>query len=271
MSEIQKNLTSESIKEIVGALCKVQLQLKPAIKDTVNPFHKSKYADLNSVFDSCRELLGLNNLCIFQQLINEGTQLYLTTTLAHSSGEWFKSIAPIATQTRKVVPNTGEVIIENMTPQQLGSSITYMRRYSISALVGICSDDDDDGNSSSQLKNKESAKDQYKNANQNNRQQKNDSSTVVPPNSEVSVKIPVISIQQLKTLEDMIGEDRDFRACVMQRLAKNGIRSIPEIPDNLFQRVYDSCFEHNVKKEMSKLEKIESSKDKKSPSVFDKD
>jgi len=46
---------SENIKELTGAMLKVQAEITPAIKDRENPFAKSKYATLNSVVDASRE------------------------------------------------------------------------------------------------------------------------------------------------------------------------------------------------------------------------
>lgn len=79
--------------------------------------------------------------------------------------------------------------------------------------------------------------------------------------------LPKISATQLETLDDMIGEDREFRACVMQRLLKNNIRSLQDIPADLYQRVYDACYEQHVKNELARSPAIQVP----SPSVFDKE
>ena len=61
------------------------------------------------------------------------------TTLAHSSGEWIRGRLKIGTEgtNKGVNPN-----------QALGSSISYMRRYALAAIVGVIQDDDDDASSS---------------------------------------------------------------------------------------------------------------------------
>jgi hypothetical protein len=46
---------SEDIKELAGAMLKVQSDINPAIKDATNPFAKSRYATLNSVINASRE------------------------------------------------------------------------------------------------------------------------------------------------------------------------------------------------------------------------
>lgn len=125
-------MQSESINELVGALSKAQGELTPALKDNVNPHFKSKYADLNSVWTACRAALSKHGLAVIQTMSMENGSYQLLTTLAHSSGQWMRSSMPILTQ--------------KMDSQGIGSAITYMRRYSLSAIVGIASDEDDDGN-----------------------------------------------------------------------------------------------------------------------------
>ncbi len=126
---------SEQINELASALAKAQSEMQPAIKDSDNPFFKSKYADLGSVWEACRPVLGKNGLCVMQftEIVNE--RLMMVTMVAHSSGQWIKSYLPLnPTKT---------------DPQGYGSAITYMRRYGISALIGVVADDDikldDDG------------------------------------------------------------------------------------------------------------------------------
>ncbi len=122
-------MQSENIIEITGALIKLQSKLDFASKDSSNPFFKSKYADLATVWATCKDLLTENNLAVVQQMDIVESKNVLVTTLFHSSGQWFKSIAPL-----NPVKND---------PQAYGSAITYMRRYSLCAMLGIIQDDDD--------------------------------------------------------------------------------------------------------------------------------
>ncbi len=141
-------MQSESIKEIAAALAKAQAKIKGAIKDSSNPYFKSSYADLASVWDACNEQLTANGLSITQTMkLHEGDseitetaekkvvkkqkQLMLITTLLHASGEFIRSEYPI-----KPVKND---------PQSHGSAITYARRYCLAAIAGVCALDDDDG------------------------------------------------------------------------------------------------------------------------------
>jgi hypothetical protein len=129
---------SESIANLAKALSIVQGKLTYAVKDSANPFFKSKYADLESVWDACRNLLAENGLCVMQfpgEFI-DGC-MSLTTILAHSSGEWIKQ--------------TMEVPVTKPDAQAVGSAITYMRRYALAAVVGVVQADDD-GNAASSPK-----------------------------------------------------------------------------------------------------------------------
>lgn len=125
------NNQSEHINELATALSKCQGEITPALKDAKNPFFKSKYADLNSVWSVCREPLSKHGLAVIQTIDKDEGGLILITTLVHSSGQWIRSRSPIP--------------LLKSDPQAMGSSITYMRRYNLSAIVGISTDDDDDG------------------------------------------------------------------------------------------------------------------------------
>lgn len=128
-------LQSESIKELATALAKAQGALKPAVKDSLNPHFKSKYADLASVWEACREPLSSNGIAIVQFPANfENNVMTLITRITHSSGEWLQQ--------------TMTCPVTKPDAQGIGSSLSYMRRYALSAVVGIYQDDDDGNNAS---------------------------------------------------------------------------------------------------------------------------
>lgn len=131
---------SDQINELVSALSKAQGEISPAIKDSNNPFFKSKYADLSSVWNACKDPLSRHGLAVIQCMDYKDGQLFLITTLAHGSGQWMRSYMPIIT--------------EKNNAQGIGSAITYMRRYSLSAIAGITCDEDDDGNAAVNLPDK---------------------------------------------------------------------------------------------------------------------
>lgn len=149
---------SESINELAGALAKAQGKITGALKDSSNPFFKSKYADLASCWDACREALSEVGLSVIQTTqrgepviikwdtgdVESGGELksysvdsheiVISTMLLHSSGQWIRSHLPL--------------IPRDITPQGIGSAITYGRRYGLTAIVGVAQVDDD-GNAAS--------------------------------------------------------------------------------------------------------------------------
>lgn len=127
---------SETIASLAGALSKAQAKIEGAKKDRANPaFKGTKYADLASVWDACREALTGEGLSIAQM---PGTcangQMEMTTMLMHSSGEWIRETLTIP--------------LQKVDAQGYGSATTYARRYSLAAMVGVAPDDDD-GNAAS--------------------------------------------------------------------------------------------------------------------------
>ncbi len=130
---------SESIMKLTEALSKAQGMMEGAVKDSQNPYFHAAYADLASCWDACREPLSKNGLAVIQRPEIVDGKLRLTTILAHSSGEWISGEYPIEPM-RQVKEKGWE---PSGDPQSMGSAVTYARRYSLSAMVGIASEDDD--------------------------------------------------------------------------------------------------------------------------------
>ena len=120
---------SAQVNELFAALAKAQADIEGAEKGKINPAFRSKYADLASVWEACRAPLSKNGLCVIQQPFMRGNQVGLRTQLGHASGQWS---ACVALTTPK-----------DNGPQALGSCLTYLRRYGLSAFVGVCPEDDD--------------------------------------------------------------------------------------------------------------------------------
>ncbi len=124
---------SESIKELATALAKAQGAIKGAVKDSANPFFKSKYADLASVVEAIRNAFAANGLSYIQSVEpSDKDEVRVETTILHSSGEWI-GCGVLALPVSKV------------DAQGYGSALTYARRYSLSAATGV-GPEDDDGN-----------------------------------------------------------------------------------------------------------------------------
>lgn len=120
--------TSENINELAVALNKAQSDFMVAKKDAKNPFFKSKYATLNSVYEAVAPALLSNGFTIIQPIVDNNVE----TTLVHASGQFITSSCPI-------------VCAKQNDPQAMGSAITYARRYSLASLLGVMTDEDDDG------------------------------------------------------------------------------------------------------------------------------
>ena len=131
---MSENNMSEYVGELANALSKAQGTIKGAVKDSQNPFFKSDYADLASVWGACRDALAKNGLAVTQTLAGTPESVEVITTLMHISGQWINgklTIKPV-----------------KIDPQAIGSAITYARRYALAAMVGVAPDDDD-GNAAS--------------------------------------------------------------------------------------------------------------------------
>lgn len=124
-------MQSEQINELAGALAKAQGQMANAVMNRTNPHFKSKYADLSSVLDSTRGPLSANGLAVIQTMQATERGMVLRSTLAHSSGQWIATEYPLPATQR---------------PHEMGSALTYARRYSLAALICNSADEDDDGN-----------------------------------------------------------------------------------------------------------------------------
>lgn len=99
-------------------------------KDAANPFHKSRYASLGAHLELCESVLDKHGLILMQTINGSYEKAILIASLCHvESGQWIKSYLPL--------PNPKN------DSQGLGASITYMRRYSISSMLGLNAEDDD--------------------------------------------------------------------------------------------------------------------------------
>jgi len=128
-------IQSETIGKLAEALARAQAVIENAKKESDNPFFKSKYADLSSIWEACRKPLTDNGLSIVQSpvfLTEHPDMVGLDTRLCHSSGEWLE----------------GRIVMKPVKsdPQSYGSCLTYLRRYSLQSFISICAEVDDDGN-----------------------------------------------------------------------------------------------------------------------------
>lgn len=124
-----------SVGKLADALAKAQGAMDAAKKDAANPHFGSKYANLAAVWEAIRVPLAANGLAVVQLSTSDAAGVTVTTQLLHSSGEWIRD--------RLFLP------VVQKTPQGYGSALTYARRYSLAAMVGVAAEEDDDGNAAS--------------------------------------------------------------------------------------------------------------------------
>ena len=128
--------TSEQIKDLATALSAAQACMGPALKGAKNPHFRSSYADLSSVVEAIRGPFTEQGLAWVQapSVDPESGLVTVTTRIIHSSGQWIE--AAVA-----AMPGRGGK--PDLSPQAVGSAVTYLRRYGLQALAGVPSADDD--------------------------------------------------------------------------------------------------------------------------------
>jgi hypothetical protein len=127
-------IKSDQIGDLATALSKAQAEISGAKADSTNPFFKSSYADLASVWEAIRVPFSKNGLSVSQiEDFVDGKSL-LITVLLHSSGQF--------------LTGTREIKFVKDDPQGYLAGLTYARRGSLSALAGVAQVDDD-GNEAS--------------------------------------------------------------------------------------------------------------------------
>jgi hypothetical protein len=156
---------SESIKELAMALSKAQAEMPPAPQNANNPFFRSSYADLGSITETAKPVLAKYGLAVSQLIVSNtaahapqvvtkvveinkkdvdvpillhDSWVGIETILMHESGEWISNIITLPVAERK-----GNTLV-----QVAGGTISYLRRYSLAAVLGMYTGDDHDGNGS---------------------------------------------------------------------------------------------------------------------------
>lgn len=129
-------MQSEQLNELFGALSKAQAEMTNGRATKQNPYLKNVYASIEDIWNEIREPFASNGLCVTQLLETIDARTYVVTMLCHSSGQWIRSNTPL------FVPQNGKNPM-----QDLGSAITYAKRYGLAAIVGFSVSDasDDDG------------------------------------------------------------------------------------------------------------------------------
>ena len=126
---------SESIKSLLEGLVKAQAEFTTLPKDKSG--YGYKYTDLDTVISTVKPILAKYNIGFMQMLSTlEGNVKAITTRVFNSAGEWIEDTTPL--------PDVA--MAKTNAAQNLGAAITYMKRYTLCAMLGISSDEDVDGN-----------------------------------------------------------------------------------------------------------------------------
>lgn len=129
---MEKSQSIQNIGKALGAfqaeLETINLDREVEVKTKTGGAYKFKYATYRNIVETVKPLLAKHQLSFAHLMEPDGS---VTTMLIHESGEFLTSTLTIK----------GE-----QTPQGIGSSITYAKRYSLSSLLGVVADDDDDAN-----------------------------------------------------------------------------------------------------------------------------
>lgn len=115
---------------------KAQAAFAPALKTSVNPAFRSKYAALDACIEAVIDALHANGFALVQRTHPDERGVTVETLLLHRSGE-------------SISGGTLHVPAAKQDPQGFGSALSYARRYSLMATCGIAPENDDDGNAAS--------------------------------------------------------------------------------------------------------------------------
>ena len=129
---IEQTGMSDSIKNLAVAQANIQKEIEDIAKDSEG--YGYKYTSYDALVKHLRPLLTKHGISFIQMPVGHDNQIGVRTVYMHTSGEWISSVvvSPIVESRQMNVY------------QSVGSAITYFRRYSLSAFVGIASDEDND-------------------------------------------------------------------------------------------------------------------------------
>lgn len=125
---------TENIKTLLESLVNAQAELVTLPKDKNG--YNYKYTDLDTVISTVKPVLAKYKLGFTQSLTTlENGKWAITTRIFSSSGEWIEDTT--------AMPDVS--LAKGNAAQNLGAAITYMKRYTLCAMLGISSDEDPDG------------------------------------------------------------------------------------------------------------------------------
>ena len=125
---------SEKLETLMSDLAKAQAEFPTLPKDKNG--YNYKYTDLDTVISTLRPILAKHNIGFMQTLTTAGNGMSaMTTRLFNAAGEWLEDTTPLP----------GISLAKGNAAQNLGAAITYMKRYTLCAMLGVSCDEDPDG------------------------------------------------------------------------------------------------------------------------------
>ena len=125
---------SEKLETLLSDLAKAQAEFPTLPKDKNG--YNYKYTDLDTVISTLRPILAKHNIGFMQTLTTTGNGMSaMTTRLFNAAGEWLEDTTPLP----------GISLAKGNAAQNLGAAITYMKRYTLCAMLGVSCDEDPDG------------------------------------------------------------------------------------------------------------------------------
>lgn len=226
----EQKMMSDEIGDLAAALAEAQAELSPAVKNAQNPHLKNRYADIAAVYEAIRETLPKHGLAVSQMVLPHDSKARVRTLLMHKSGQW------IASECLMPIDGRGG-------PQGMGSAITYARRYSLSAIVGVVSEDDDDAEAAQGYQ-QGRTRQQYQQRQQALQQQCPQQTQAQQPRQEKSEN--AMTSAQSKALMAHLtkkhGKDRDAYLADLSAFFGREIKSSRELTKADVQKYLDSIF-----------------------------
>ncbi|EMO53915.1 ERF family protein [Leptospira noguchii] len=220
---------SEQINEIAKALSNAQGEFPDIPKSKTvmvnsregKPSYSYKYADLADIITAVRSVLQKSGLAVSQVVTGGHTGNLVTTILMHESGQFLRS----------------EIAIDKYSNmQQLGSALTYIRRYAYCGILGIQADEDDDA--------------QNLNGSKSNKQQNQktppSSGKEAPPANQAQQENPTPK-KENKSLEDKLADTKAWIEGVLEDENINQKDAIKKLTNcrNLWKGLYQEFSKAN--------------------------
>jgi len=126
---------SESISKLALSLVKATAKIKAVKMDAENPYYKSKYATLGALIDVAKPVCAEFGLSTPAFMVSEPGLVGIEQWIIHESGEY------ISDRILLPLPEDSKIRVA----QEMGATVSYLRRYALSALLGMYADEDGDG------------------------------------------------------------------------------------------------------------------------------